>query len=156
MKHELMLIFKIDLITEFMDRMDLTDNSSKVFGHFINVSLDVKDGWCLSPAVVEVFDKSFEEYTQKNSVGKLVLCGIYDSTDDIFYNFTNKKEKIRQFSNGENFLYFNTEEDIKKEDYIRAYKRFALSDKQAKDDKYVYNLLSWFDFSKEKGNENCE
>jgi len=156
MKHDLVLIFKLDVITDIMDRMDLTDNSTKIFGHFIEVSLDTKENWYLSPAVVEVFDKSFAEYSKGKTVSELILCGIYDTTDDVFYNFTNKKERIRQFSNGESFLYFNTEEDVKKEKYIKAYKRFALSDKQAKDDKYVYNLLSWIDFSKRGKDENSK
>lgn len=146
MKHDLMLFFKMKLITKLMDNMDLTDGSHKIFCNVFNISIDTNKKWCLSPAVVEVLEKSFNENNIIQKIGTEEyddLCGIYDSTDEVFFNLTNKKDKITMFSNGKNFIYFNTQEDIKSEKYIEAYKRFVFNDKQAKDDKYIYNLSSW-------------
>lgn len=130
-----------------MDKCDLTDNSHKVFCDVFDVTITTKDNeWYLSPAVVEVLDEQFNKnniLTKFDSNDNGALVGIYDASRDVFYNFTDKKNHINMFSNGKSFAYFNTVEDIKQDRYIDAYEHFIFSDKQAKNDKYVYNLSGW-------------
>ena len=147
MEHQLALFFKIDKLTEIMDNCDLTDGSRKVFCDVFNITITTQgDEWYLCPAVVEVLDEQFNKnniLTKFDSNDEGILCGIYDASKDVFYNFTDKKSHITMFSNGKSFAHFNTAEDIKQEKYVDAYKRFIFNDKQAKNDKYVYNLSSW-------------
>lgn len=145
MKHDLTLFFKMEIITEFMDKFDMTDGSSKVFCHIFDISIDTDENWYLSPAVVEVLDEqlgcAIPKITNKDAC---FLCGIYDHTLNVFYNFTDVKDHITMFSNGKNFVYFNTKEDIKQKQYIDAYKKFIFNNKQAKNDRYTYLLSGWF------------
>ena len=158
MKHCLTLFFKLPTITDFMDKMDLSDGSRKIFCNIIDITIETKGDWCLSPAVAEALEEAFnQENILPNPVKEEnILVGIYDSANDVFYNFTDKKHKITMFSNGSNFVYFNTSVDIKTERYIKAYNRFIFNNKQAKNDKYVYNISGWLYSKKELSNEDSE
>lgn len=156
MKHCLTLFFKLSTITDFMDKMDLSDGSRKVFCNVIDITIETKGDWCLSPAVVEALEEAFnKENVLPNPVKEeTTLVGVYDDTNDVFYNFTDKKHKITMFSNGSNFAYFNTSVDIKTERYIKAYNRFVFNNKQAKKDKYVYNISGWLMMNNGDINDN--
>lgn len=158
-QHELLLLFKMDMITKFMDKFDMTDGSKKIFCQWTDIKIDVQDDWCLSPAVAEVFEKAF---MSENLVKKIsendhpYLCGIYDVTEEIFYNFTDPKEGITMFSNGRTFAHFDTKRDMRLQKYIDAYKRFVFNDKQADDDRFVYCVSGWMCKSMGDINDFCE
>ncbi len=145
-QHPMTLFFKLDTISELMDRCDLADGGHKIFCQVLDIVLETEDNWALSPLVVETFEKAFTEsgaLSNTNTSKEAMLCGIWDASNEVFYNFTDKKDKITMFSDGKNFAYFCTEEDIKKENYIKAYNHFIFHEKQSKNDKYVYNLSNW-------------
>jgi len=146
MKYDLTLFFKLDKITEIMDHCDLSEMSQKIFCRVIDISIDASDDWYLSPAVAEAIEDSF---LSSGLVEKIVetddnqLCGIYDAAHDVFYNFTEKRRNIRMFSDGTHFVFFDTKEDIKKDNYQKAYKYFVFNDKQAKNERFVLDISNW-------------
>lgn len=146
MKRDLVLFFKMDLLTRFMDKFDLTDGSRKIFCNILQMSVETTTSdWYLSPAVVEVLEENLaEKVSQKLSpTDNPCLCAILDMSREVFYNFTNPEEKITMFSDGRRFTYFNTQEDMKKAKYMDAYKKFVFNDKQAKNDKFVHAIAGW-------------
>ena len=131
----------------------MADGGHKIFCEKFYVQLETEDNWFLNPATVEIFEQAFREHKKEMfnkslDTDELPLCCILDHKNEVSYNFTDKKDKITMFSDGKYFIFFD--EDLTPEQ-INAYKRFIFNDKQAKNDKYVYNLSSWL---VNKGGEN--
>lgn len=157
MKHNLTLFFKRDLITDIMDRCDLSEGSHKVFCELFDITIDACDNWFLSPAVVNVLEESFlsKIITKISAEEENLLCGIYDATNEVFYNFTDPRKQITMFSNGQYFAYFDTKQDVKKDNYQKAYKYFIFNDKQSDNERFVCNIAEWLTLNGEK-DEDCK